>query len=107
MIVGKKLRILRTKAQISQQELADFVGVDRKTYINWENEISDVKSEFIPLLAEKLGVNIQDLFETSKDTNIHQIFNESTINNSIMVMLVSDKKMMNEVLRIFNPKNIS
>lgn len=100
MTVGKKLRVLRNKAKFSQQDIADFIGVDRKTYINWENETSDIKSEYIPKLAEKLGVEIRDLFEESGQTNISQEFNDSTFNNSVMIMMVTDKKMINEVVKI-------
>lgn len=100
MNVGKKLRVLRSRSQFSQQNIADFVGVDRKTYINWENESSDIKSEYIPKLAEKFGVEIKDLFEEAGSTNIKQEFNESTFNNSVMIMMVTDKKMMSEVLKV-------
>ena len=100
MTVGRKLRVLRTKTNYSQQDVADFIGVDRKTYINWENETSDIKSEYIPRLAEKFGVEIQDLFKESGQTNISQEFNDSTFHNSVMIMMVTDKKMMGEVLKV-------
>lgn len=104
MTVGKKLRTLRSNAQISQQDIADFVGVDRKTYINWENETNDIKSEYLPKLAEKLDIEIKDLFNDEAKTNIKQEFNDSTFNNSVMIMMVTDKKMMTEVLKILQPK---
>jgi len=103
-MVGKKLRILRTKAQISQQDLADFVGVDRKTYINWENEITDIKSEYIPRLAEKLGVDFNELFDENV-TSIQQTFTDSIFNNSIMIMMVTDKKVMTDVLKVLKRDN--
>jgi transcriptional regulator with XRE-family HTH domain len=104
MTVGKKLRTFRSSTPFSQQDIADFVGVDRKTYINWENETNDIKSEYIPKLAEKLGVEIKDLFSDEAKTNIKQEFNDSTFNNSVMIMMVTDKKMMAEVLKILQPK---
>lgn len=99
MNVGKKLRVLRSKNQFSQQDIADYVSVDRKTYINWENETSDIKSEYIPKLAEKFGIEIKDLFEKTDNTIIIQEFNENTF-NSVMVMMITDRKMMTEVLKI-------
>ena len=36
MSVGDNLRVMRNKKNISQQEIADFLGVDRKTYVSWE-----------------------------------------------------------------------
>lgn len=57
----RKIRVNQTK--LSQQEIADFLGVDRNTYANWEKGENDVKSEFIPKLAQVLGVGIEELFE--------------------------------------------
>ncbi|MDR2653043.1 MAG: helix-turn-helix domain-containing protein [Prevotellaceae bacterium] len=36
MNIGNNLRAIRTKSNISQQEVADFIGVDRKTYVSWK-----------------------------------------------------------------------
>lgn len=47
MAIGSNLRKLRSKTKFSQQEVADMLGLDRSTYINWENETSDVKSQYI------------------------------------------------------------
>jgi len=46
--IGDNLRIIRNKKNISIQEIADFVGVDRKTYVKWENGEADVKSHYLP-----------------------------------------------------------
>ena len=62
MGVGINLRRLRSKTKFSQQDIAEMLDLDRGTYINWENETSDIKSQYIPKLAEILGVEIQDLF---------------------------------------------
>jgi len=57
MSIGDNLRVLRNKQNISQQEIADFLGVDRKTYVSWEAGAADIKSSYIPKLAEYLQVN--------------------------------------------------
>ena len=95
---------MRSNKLFSQQDIANHLGVDRKTYINWENGTSDIKSEYIPKLAEKLGVEIKDLFNDDAKTSIKQEFNDSTFNNSVMIMMVTDKKMMSDVLKILQPK---
>ncbi|WP_124640332.1 helix-turn-helix transcriptional regulator [Amniculibacterium aquaticum] len=104
MMIGSKLRVLRSRNKLSQQEVADLLEVDRKTYINWENELCDIKSEFIPKIAEIFGVEISDLFKNEEKVNIIQDFKDNTFNNSVMIMLVSDKKTINEVMKILkNP----
>ena len=56
MEIGKNLRKIRESKKLTQQYVADYVGVERKTYINWETGESDVKSKFIPMLAELFNV---------------------------------------------------
>jgi len=70
MSVGTNLRKLRVKKKLSQQEVADRLEIDRVTYINWENENSDVKSQYIPKIAEIFEVEIQDLFRDDRKIQV-------------------------------------
>lgn len=63
MSIVTNLKRLRSKTKYSQQDIADMLNVDRLTYINWENETTDVKASYIPKLADVFGVNIQELFD--------------------------------------------
>lgn len=84
----KRLRINTTK--YSQQDLADKLNVDRITYINWENQTNDIKSNYIPKLAEIFKVEIKDLFED--DNKISIISNFKTTDNSTGIIInISDK----------------
>lgn len=58
MAIGTNLKKLRSNTKYSQQDIADFLEIDRVTYANWENETTDVKSQYIPKLAEIFGVTI-------------------------------------------------
>jgi transcriptional regulator with XRE-family HTH domain len=71
MGVGTNLKRLRSKTKLSQQEIADMLGLDRNTYTNWENEATDIKSSYIPRLAEIFNVKIQDLFESGKKEAVY------------------------------------
>ena len=75
--------------------MADYLGVDRNTYANWERGGNDVKSEYIPKLAELLNVNIAELFSHEKDDGVHitSKHNEGK-DNSILngaVIVITDK----------------
>ena len=61
MDIGKKLRQKRECKNLTQQEVADYVGVERTTYINWEAGTSDVKCKYIPKLSEFLNVDVREL----------------------------------------------
>lgn len=84
MGVGTNLKRLRSKTKFSQQEVADMLGLDRNTYTNWENEVTDIKSQFIPKLAEIFQVKIQDLFEDGqKQTTYNNLENADLKDNAI------------------------
>jgi DNA-binding XRE family transcriptional regulator len=34
MNIGDNLKVIRNKKNVSQQEIADFLGIDRKTYVS-------------------------------------------------------------------------
>jgi len=70
MSVGKNLRRLRAKTKFSQQEIADYLEVDRITYSKLENETSDVKSQYVPKLAEIFNVKISELFKDGEKNQV-------------------------------------
>ena len=95
-LIGNKLRKLRTDKRLSQQEVADILKIDRKTYANWEQNIVDVKGSLIPKLAEIFGVEISELFTQGSNFQISQSFKNSTINTAILIL--TDKESVNRVL---------
>ena len=101
--IGDNLRKIRNRKNISQQEIADFLDVDRKTYVSWENGMADIKCSYIPMLAEFLHVEINDLFrEKSADIVINQQNSDNkdtSINNSI-VLLLTDKESVNQLIEV-------
>ncbi|PZU86962.1 MAG: hypothetical protein DI529_07995 [Chryseobacterium sp.] len=110
MIVGNNLRRLRIKSKKSQQDIADILEIDRRTYIKWEKEENDVKSEYIPKLAEILGVEIKDLFTDSKNNIQINQENKENNNSSIngVVFVLTDKESIDrlaELLKINFKKN--
>lgn len=51
-----------------------MLGLDRNTYTNWENETTDIKSQFIPKLADIFNVKIQDLFDSDQKSYVTNNF---------------------------------
>ena len=99
MIVGNNLRRLRIKSKKSQQEIADLLEIDRRTYINWENEEYDVKSEYIPKIAKIFDVDIKDLFQDSKrHIKVSQENKDNSINGVVFVL--TDKESVNKLAEI-------
>lgn len=59
---GKRLKELRIQASLSQEELAERVGVSTKTVSYWENAHNPVTISKIPIIASALNVPVYKLF---------------------------------------------
>lgn len=93
MKIGANLKKLRSKTKYSQQEIADILNVDRLTYINWENETTEIKSSYIPKLANIFNVDLNDLFnEKPKNKFDNFIKTDENIAQQRIVINLSDKK---------------
>jgi putative transcriptional regulator len=60
--LGVRLKEVRTKAGLTQAELAERVGVSRKTINTVENGVFIPSTLLALKLAAELGVKVEDLF---------------------------------------------
>ena len=60
--LGEKLYRLRTSRGISQEELAEELGVSRQTISNWENDKVKLDAEKAAQLCAYYGVSMDSLF---------------------------------------------
>ena len=102
MSIGNNLKIIRSRSSISQQDIADYLGIDRKTYVSWESGTVDIKSSYIPKLAEFLRVEISDLFKEKSSEIIINQNNSENKNNSIngVIVLLTDKEAVNQLVEV-------
>jgi DNA-binding XRE family transcriptional regulator len=59
---GENLRTVRESQGLTQQELADEVGVTQPTVVRWEAGENEPKLSRARVLARVLGWDINDLF---------------------------------------------
>jgi transcriptional regulator with XRE-family HTH domain len=59
----EKLRELRKKMQVSQKEMADILCIDVSNYNKREKGICKITSSEWQLLAKKLNVTVDDIYE--------------------------------------------
>nr|WP_260859757.1 helix-turn-helix transcriptional regulator [Streptomyces cupreus] len=59
--IGVRIRAARRNAGLTQEQLAEHVGRDRKTIVRWENGYSVADLDDLLLLAYVLGVPLADL----------------------------------------------
>lgn len=62
-----RIRELRKKARLSQQALANQIGVFRNTISNWETGYSQISLENAKNVAEYFGVTIDYLLGSESD----------------------------------------
>lgn len=59
--LGRRIGDLRRAAEMSQDQLAERMGVERRTIQRYENAVTDPRYADLLLLARALGVHITDL----------------------------------------------
>ena len=62
--MGKRIAALRKMKSLTQEQLAEKVGVSAQAVSKWENDVSSPDISVIPLLAATLGVSTDELLGT-------------------------------------------
>lgn len=62
--LGKRIADLRRAADLSQDQLAAHMGVERRTVQRYENAVTDPRYADLLLLAHALRVHVSDLLVT-------------------------------------------
>lgn len=75
MELGKKIRQLRYKADLTQEQLAEKLNIAAQSVSKWENGMTMPDISTLPLLAEIFGVTIDDLFDLTVEQRLNRIEN--------------------------------
>ncbi len=73
MEIGAKIKQLRAKAGLTQEQLANALGISAQSVSKWENAVTMPDIALLPLLAGELGVSIDELFDLTADQKLHRI----------------------------------
>ncbi|PGW47593.1 helix-turn-helix transcriptional regulator [Bacillus thuringiensis] len=58
----EKLVSLRMYNRLTQQDMADLIGTDKRTYVNKEHGVTQFKANEIFLIAQNFGKGIEEIF---------------------------------------------
>ena len=83
MELGKKIRLLRFKAGLTQEQLAEKLGIGAQSVSKWENAAAMPDITTLPLLAEIFGVSIDDLFDLTTEQRLNRIENRMDIEDEL------------------------
>jgi len=83
--IGEKIKQLRKKANVTQGQFADYLGITFQSVSRWESGICYPDLEIIPAIANYFGVTTDELLGVdimNKQEKINEIFAQITINAS-------------------------
>lgn len=78
--IGNKIRELRKKHRLTQEQLADNIGVSFQAVSKWENDIALPDITLIPVIANYFGVSTDEVLcydSTEKDNEIKNLVDKS------------------------------
>ena len=84
MEIGNQIRSLRTQRGVTQEALAEKLGVSAQAVSKWERGSATPDIGLLPYISAFFGVSIDELFALSDDTRIERIQN-----------MLSDERILN------------
>lgn len=73
MNIGNKIKQLRLKAGLTQEQLAARLGVSAQSISKWETAVTMPDISLLPLLSSELGVTIDEIFDLTADQKLQRI----------------------------------
>ncbi len=83
MEIGNKIKQLRLKVSLTQEQLADRLGISPQSVSKWENSVSMPDITLLPEIAEIFGVTIDELFDLTVEQKFSRIENRMDIEESL------------------------
>lgn len=75
MEIGKQIKELRTQRGVTQETVADALGVSPQTVSKWETGATMPDISLLPALSAYFGVSIDELFALTDETRMERIQN--------------------------------
>lgn len=115
---SERLRSLRIKKKMSQQEMADFLGITRQGYAKYENNDSEPSFAMLEKIASFFGVTTDDLLGVRNTVNVAgkdisltddelKLFNELKKHPIMFHDLASDpERKVKELIKLYKMKQM-
>ena len=83
MEIGSKIKQLRCRASLTQEQLADKLGLSAQAVSKWENSATMPDISLLPELAQIFGTSIDELFDLTTEQKIRRIENRMDIQDDL------------------------
>ena len=104
-IISKNISRFRNLKKLTQAEVALQLGIEPNTYSYWESNKCDIKSKYIPKLAEIFEVEIADLFTDNKNETINLKLvnkNKDTASGNNIIIMLPNQESVDKVVDALN-----
>ena len=83
MDIGNKIKLLRQKIGVTQEQLGEKIGVSAQSISKWETGVTMPDITLLPILSSELGVTIDELFDLTTDQKLQRIENRLDIEENL------------------------
>ena len=83
MELGNKIRQLRFKCGMTQEQLAERAGVTPQSVSKWENSVAMPDISLLPVLSEIFGVSIDEMFDLTSEQKLNRIENRMDVEEEL------------------------
>lgn len=85
MNIGYKIKELRLKRSLTQEQLASFLSVSTQCISKWENNVTMPDIQMLPEISTFFGVTIDELFDLTDDAYLNRL--DTMLENEKMIDL--------------------
>ena len=85
--IGKFIAALRKEKKLTQEQLAEKLGVNNRSVSRWENGTCMPDYAVLPMLANELGVSVAELVEGKKKETKSFLLNEAAYMESYRILI--------------------
>ena len=80
MYYNERIQWVRDCKNITQKELADYLGIKQQQYARYEKGINIMPVTYLPKICEYLGVSADYILGLTNDVEIHRTIKEKIRN---------------------------
>ncbi len=99
-MLSEKIKTLRKKNNLSQEELAVRLNVVRQTVSKWENDLSVPDADQLIKLADVLNTTVNELLEITDKEKVENVAKELEKVNRILAEKIEKERLNNRINRI-------
>lgn len=88
--LGKKINELRREKGMTQETLAERMGVTPQAVSKWENDLSAPDIQSLPLMAELFGVTTDELLGVRREPEVRLLPEEERDTSKMLLRIIVD-----------------